>query len=420
MLVLVGLGGLLAALIALVLSVPLSLVLLARPRARVAAEHRAAGRRAPRRPRRPRRAGSTPRSRTISLSGSGRATTPARRSRRPPARRPGDVPAVAVRLDHLGRAAGRADERGARAASPTAASRSAARRRAGRPRPRPARSIPSRACARVAAPCTARSSGIAHAVVGQRGRVQVARDRHLGERPVDQRRHGAPLQRRRVRRGRRATARRSSAGRPRRAAAPSRVGQRERRAPHRQAGQEVVRAVDRVDVPGARRRTRDVPSSPTTPSSGRSARSRVAISSSAAWSAADTTSDTEVLCWVRRPSRSMRAASWPASRTSAAARARSSTRRRYSVDVVLVEVGELLAHHVLLDLAGRGLRQLVDDDHRLRRLEPGDAGASSLARIACSSSVAPGLATTTAVIASVHRACGSPTTATSAMSASAA
>ena len=45
------------------------------------------------------------------------------------------------------------------------------------------------------------------------------------------------------------------------------------------------------------------------------------VLSSAEWSAADTTSETDVLWCVRNPSASIEAASIPASRTSAAARA---------------------------------------------------------------------------------------------------
>src|SRR4051794_11878387 len=112
-----------------------------------------------------------------------------------------------------------------------------------------------------------------------------------------------------------------------------------------------------------------VPSSPTMPSSGRCSRRRVAMSSSAAWSAAVTTSDTEVLRSTWTPSAHIRAASRPASRASEAASARSSTHRT----LLVVEVRELLAYQVLLDLAGRRLGQLVDHDDGLGCLEPCDA-----------------------------------------------
>src|SRR5262249_11410060 len=71
----------------------------------------------------------------------------------------------------------------------------------------------------------------------------------------------------------------------------------------------------------------DVPSSPTIPSPGRSARSRCATSCSAASSAALTTSEMDVFRVAVSPSSSIRAASRPASRASEAARARSSTLR---------------------------------------------------------------------------------------------
>ena len=76
----------------------------------------------------------------------------------------------------------------------------------------------------------------------------------------------------------------------------------------------------RCDRPG-----RAAPSSPTSPSSGRCSPSRPTTSSSAAWSAADTTSETEVLYCVSRPSASIRAARVPASRTRLAASVWSST-----------------------------------------------------------------------------------------------
>ena len=73
----------------------------------------------------------------------------------------------------------------------------------------------------------------------------------------------------------------------------------------------------------------------------------------------------------------------------------------------------LVAEPVLLDLAGGGARQRVDDDHRLRASCSGSRWPRSAASSAASSIVAPGLGTTTAVIASLHRSCGSPTTTTS-------
>src|SRR6266581_3478461 len=79
------------------------------------------------------------------------------------------------------------------------------------------------------------------------------------------------------------------------------------------------------------------PSSPTKPSSGRCCLSRATIRSSAAWSAADTTSDTEILCTVSRPSCSIRAANRPASRTRSPARARSSV----TVDEPIRRAGNL-------------------------------------------------------------------------------
>ncbi len=76
-------------------------------------------------------------------------------------------------------------------------------------------------------------------------------------------------------------------------------------------------------------------------------------------------------------------------------------------------------HHVLLDLAGGSPGQLVDDDHRLGDLESVQpvfsAAISSPASI-----VSPGLGTTNAVIASLQRSCGRPTTTTSATRGSAA
>ena len=175
LLLLVGLGGLLAAAIALVLSVPLVARAAVRPAQPGRHEHRAARRRAPGCPSRPGRPAG-PRSPTT--TDAVRLTRSAPRSRR--------RPAASRRCASAGRAPRRTS-----AAPPTAWMRAAPGSQShgsdsictqppSRPAATAASSIdPEPSMRTVAAPCIARSSGIAHAVVGQRRRVQVARDRHL-------------------------------------------------------------------------------------------------------------------------------------------------------------------------------------------------------------------------------------------------
>ena len=163
----------------------------------------------------------------------------------------GHVPAVAVGLDDLGRAAGREHERRRRAASPTAASRPASTRPSRPPATAASSTDPTRASApwpRPAARAAAGGAASRRAASSGAGRSQ----RHA--RPAA----GRPA----ARPARRCTWSRASGppthsspavglvDRAERRASPAFV-QRHRRAPDRQAGQEVVGAVDRVDVPGA-------------------------------------------------------------------------------------------------------------------------------------------------------------------------
>ena len=124
--------------------------------------------------------------------------------------------------------------------------------------------------------------------------MEVSRDRDFGEGLVEQRGHLVPVQCG----GRFAPTQPQLIDRwvvDRSQQRSLSVDESDRRAPVRDAGQEVVGTVDGIDVPGSAVAALRAPSSPTRPSSGRFSASLRVMRSSAAWSAADTTSEIEVL-----------------------------------------------------------------------------------------------------------------------------